>query len=59
MRTSVKKTSLKACSPVISTRARTSIPGARIGQTKYEMPACFAAAGSVRASRMPQWAMWA
>ena len=38
MRTSVKKTSLNACSPVISTSARTSIPGERIGQTKYEMP---------------------
>ena len=34
MRTSVKKTSLKACSPVMSTSGRISIPGASIGQTK-------------------------
>ena len=34
MRTSVKKTSLKACSPVMSISGRISIPGASIGQTK-------------------------
>ena len=34
MRTSVKNTSLKACSPVMSISGRISIPGASIGQTK-------------------------
>ena len=34
MRTSVKKTSLNACSPVMSMSGRISIPGASIGHTK-------------------------
>jgi hypothetical protein len=29
------------------------MPGASIGQTKYEIPFCLEAAGSVRAMRMP------
>jgi len=58
MRTSSKKTSLNAWSPVISMSGRTSSPGASIGQTKYEMPLCFGAAGSVRAKRIPKRAMW-
>ena len=44
--------------PVISTMGRTSMPGASIGQTKYEMPWCFGASGSVRAIRMPYFEMW-
>ena len=31
------------------------MPGASIGQMKYEMPSCFGASGSVRAMRMPSW----
>ena len=59
MRTSSRKTSLKACSPVMSTRGRISTPGTSIGHTKYEMPRCLGASGSVRASRIPNLAMWA
>ena len=53
MRTSSKKTSLKAWSPVMSTSGRTSMPARCIGHTKYEMPWCASASGSVRASRIP------
>ncbi len=35
------------------------MPGASIGQMKYEMPSCFDASGSVRAMRMPKLANWA
>ncbi len=35
------------------------MPGASIGQMKYEMPSCFGASGSVRAMRMPNLASWA
>ena len=31
------------------------MPGASIGQMKYEMPWCFGASGSVRAMRMPNF----
>ncbi len=53
MRTSVKKTSLKVCPPVISVIGRISMPGDFIGQMKYEMPLCLGTSGSVRANRMP------
>jgi len=59
MRTSSRKTSLKRCTPVISTMGRTSTPGASIGQMKYEMPRCLDASGSVRAMRMPNSETWA
>ena len=35
------------------------MPGASIGQTKYEMPCCLATSGSVRAMRIPYRANWA
>ena len=56
MRTSVKNTSLKSASPVISRIGRISMPGRSIGQMKYEMPWCLGASGSVRAMRMPNCA---
>ena len=59
MRTSSRNTSLNVWEPVMSTSGRTVIPGASIGHTKYEMPWCFGASGSVRASRIPSWARWA
>ena len=58
-RTSSKKTSLNVCEPVISMMGRISMPGASMGQTKYEMPSCFGACGSVRAMRMPSCECWA
>ena len=45
--------------PVISMIGRISMPGASIGQMKYEMPSCFGASGSVRAMRMPNFENWA
>jgi hypothetical protein len=59
MRTSVRKTSLKVCDPVISMIGRISIPGVSIGQMKYEIPSCFGASGSVRAMRIPSFECWA
>ena len=53
----MKNTSLNVCAPVISMIGRISMPGASIGQMKYEMPWCFGASGSVRAMRMPNFAM--
>ena len=38
---------------------RISMPGASIGQMKYEMPSCLGASGSVRAMRMPNLENWA
>ena len=35
------------------------MPGASMGQTKYEMPLCLPTPGSVRAIRMPKRANWA
>ena len=35
------------------------MPGASIGQMKYEMPSCFGASGSVRAMRIPNLENWA
>ena len=54
MTTSVRNVSLKWLPPVISMIGRTSMPGLRMSTTKYEMPRCVGASGSVRASRMPQ-----
>ena len=54
MRTSVRNISLKCDCPVISVIGRTSTPGVVMSSTKYEMPLCFGADGSVRASRMPK-----
>ena len=45
--------------PVISTIGRTVTPGASMVQTKYEMPRCLGASGSVRAMRIPKRASWA
>ena len=47
------------CSPVISISGRTVMPGASIGQMKYEMPLCLGASGLVRAMRMPNLERWA
>ena len=52
--TSSKNTSLNSASPVICTSGRTSMPGACMSTTRYEMPLCFGASGSVRARQMPQ-----
>ncbi len=48
MRTSSKNTSQKSSPPCIMRSGRASMPGARMSINKYEMPACFAASGSVR-----------
>ena len=50
-RASLKNTSLKSAVPSGWVIGRTSILGWRIGTSRYEMPACFGAPGSVRASR--------
>ena len=54
MRTSVKNTSLKLGTPVMVVMGRISMPGASIGQMKYEIPLCFGTSGSVRAIRIPK-----
>ncbi len=59
MRTPVRKTSLNSASPVIWRSGRTSTPGACMSQRKYVMPWCLGSAGSVRAIRMAQRAVWA
>ena len=50
-RTSAKKTSLNSAEPSICSMGRTSTPGCFIGTSRYEMPPCLGASGSVRASR--------
>ena len=35
------------------------MPGASIGQMKYDTPLCLGASGLVRAMRMPYWENWA
>ena len=50
-RTLVKKTSLNSAEPSICSMGRTSTPGCFIGTSRYEMPACFGASGSVRAKQ--------
>ena len=45
IRTSVKNTSLNVCPPVISVIGRISMPGASIGQMKYDTPRCFGQVG--------------
>ncbi len=57
--TSEKKTSLNSDSSVICRSGRTSTPAARMSTTRYEMPRCFGASGSVRARQTPQSANWA
>ena len=47
---SVKKTSLNSLSPEIILIGRTSMPGWRMSTRRNEMPLCFGASGSVRAS---------
>ena len=47
----VKKISLKSALPSTWAMGRTSMPGWFMGTSRYEMPACFGASGSVRASR--------
>ena len=49
-RASSKNTSLNSMLPVICWSGRTSMPGASIGTSRYEMPACLLAPGSVRNS---------
>ena len=48
VRASVKNTSLKSAAPVIWRSGRTSTPGCFIESSRYEMPPCFCASGSVR-----------
>ncbi len=50
---------MNSAEPVISVMGRISMPGASIGQMKYEIPWCLATSGSVRAMRIPNWAIWA
>ena len=50
-RASVKKTSQNSAVPSGCVMPRTSTPGWRIGTSKYEMPLCFGADGSVRVSK--------
>ena len=52
--TSSKNTSLNIASPVSSRSGRMSMPGVFMSSMKNEMPSCFGASGSVRASRIPQ-----
>ena len=51
-RTSVRNTSLKCAAPLIWRSGRTSTPGDRMSSSRYEMPRCFGASGSVRTSRI-------
>ncbi len=53
MGTSVKKTSLKWRPPSIWWIGRISTPGASIGMTNIEIPACLGTVGSVRAMITP------
>ena len=48
MRTSSKNTSQKSTPPCIMVSGRGSMPGVFIGISRYEMPACLVASGSVR-----------
>ena len=48
VRAPVRNTSLKSALPFIWRSGRTSTPGCFIGTSRYEMPACFGASGSVR-----------
>ena len=48
VRASLKNTSLKSAAPVIWRSGRTSMPGCFIDRSRYEMPPCFCASGSVR-----------
>ena len=50
-RASSKKTSLNSAVPSGWVIGRTWIPSCCMGTSRYEMPWCFVAAGSVRASR--------
>jgi hypothetical protein len=59
IRTSSRNTSLKVCRPVISMIGRMVMPGASIGQMKYETPRCLGTSGSVRAIRIPNRETWA
>ena len=49
-RASVKKTSANSAAPSICWMGRTSMPGWFMGHSRYEMPACLGASGSVRHS---------
>ena len=55
---SVKKTSLNSHSPEIILIGRTSTPGWPSSTSRNEMPLCFGASGSVRASRKMWSARW-
>ena len=49
-RASVKNTSANSAAPSIWLIGRTSMPGWSIGHSRYEMPLCLDASGSVRQS---------
>ena len=50
-RASVKNTSQNSAVPSGWVMPRTSTPGWRMGTSRYEIPLCFGASGSVRVSR--------
>ena len=54
IRTSSKKISQNSASPVAVRSGRTSMPGSSMSTMKHEMPLCFDAVGSVRASSSHQ-----
>ena len=59
VRASLKKTSLNSAEPVSCFSGFTSMPGWRIGQSRYDRPLCFGASASVRQTTKHQSERWA